>query len=263
MFNQTKCEMFQLLIEKYPETLVVKDKWGDIPLLYALWCNAPTEVVDLLVESYKTNHPEYEFDWKGMIRTLAKASVTHANIHELVMLSDQKYDVQGIVMVLAKYDTSQASLNKPCTAVDTIQYLLRVSIHERLHSLDIARWRIDLDNRIGSLPKIAKNRDRDIQGVYDRLATYESIKEGTSVLELALWKMKIDEGRNKRARVDGEISYRDQCRVSCGADTIIRSILPYLIPKPLGKNYLLPDETTDSSSRDSSDDNESDNESNR
>ena len=43
-------EMIRLLIEKYPETLLMKDKWGDVPL-YALWCNAPAAVIDLLVES--------------------------------------------------------------------------------------------------------------------------------------------------------------------------------------------------------------------
>ena len=166
-----------------------------------------------------------------MILTMAKANVPHDNIHKLVMLSDQKYDMQGIVLVLAKYDTSQASFNKPCTAVDTIHYLLLFSVTDRLDSLGIAKWRIDLENRISGLPKIAKNRDRDIQEVYDRLATYESIKESTPLLELALWKAKIDECRNKRARTDGEVSYRGQCRVSCGADIIVRNVLPYLMPE--------------------------------
>ena len=67
--------------------------------------------------------------------------------------------------------------------------------------------------------------------MYDTLATYESIKEGTSVLELALWKAKIDEGRNKRARVEGDDSYKDRCRVNSGADIVIRNVLPYLLPK--------------------------------
>ena len=36
--TQQHVEMYRLLIEKYPETLIMKDKWGDIPLLYAIWC---------------------------------------------------------------------------------------------------------------------------------------------------------------------------------------------------------------------------------
>lgn len=88
-----------------------------------------------------------------------------------------------------------------------------------------------MENVINALPKNAKSRYTDTQAVFDRLETYESIKEGTSVLELALWKAKIDEGRNKRQRVEGDDSYKEQCRVNCGGDIIIRNVLPYLLPE--------------------------------
>jgi len=230
-------EMYRLLIDKFPETLIMKDKWGDIPLLYAVWCNASTEVLDLLVKSYKTLHPDYEINWKDMLLTLTKANVPLANIQRLInaqqsSFSNQKYDIQAIVMKLAIYDTSQASLRKPFTSVDIVQYLLQISISKRLDSLGISKWRKDLENCIKSLPDKAKNREDDTKAVYDRLVVYESIKEGTSVLELALWKAKIDNSsRNKRAKVDGEVSYRDQCRVNSGADIVIRNVLPYLVSK--------------------------------
>jgi hypothetical protein len=67
------------------------------------------------------------------------------------------------------------------------------------------------------------------------------LKEGTVILELALWKATIDEWnslagkkrggkrlRNKRMKVDkGSFAY--QCRINCGAEVIIRNVLPYLI----------------------------------
>jgi len=226
--------IYRLLIDKYPETLIMKDKWGDIPLLYALWCSASTEVVELLVESYKTFHPDYEFDWSGMILTLAKRDVPLTNIKKLITAQQRfspeyDYNIQSIVVELAASDATREG----CwyTSIETFQYLLRVSITDRLDSLDIKRWRIDMENCIKSLPDEAKNREHDTQAVYDRLATYESIKEGTSVLELAFWKAKIDESRNKKPRVDSQVSYRDQCRVNCGADLVIRNVLPYLLPK--------------------------------
>ena len=227
--------MYRFLIDKYPETLIMKDKSGDIPLLYALWCNAPTDIVDLLVESYKSFHPEYEFEWKGMLLTLAKRDVPLFNIQKLMnkqyhISPDYNYNMQGIVLELAISDTEWAFQNGKYTHPETFKYLLRVSIRKRLDSLAVQSWHVELDGIIDGMSKVANRRDSDTEAVYNKLATYESMKEGTSVLELALWKAKIDESRNKKARVDGEVSYRDQCRVNNGADIVIRNVLPYLLP---------------------------------
>jgi len=251
-------EMYRLLIDKYPEALIMKDKWGDIPLLYSFWCNASTEVVDLLVESYKSLHREYEFDWKGMIQTLAKRNVPLTNIQKLVNTQqssypDQKCDMQGLVVELAASDTAaeverrrQRNNNAPSTSIETFRYLLRISISKRLESLDVNRWFDELENNISSFrdnhedEEATMNRDRDTQALYDRLATYESIKEGTTIIELVLWKANIDDSRNKRARISEDISYsyRDQSRINCGADIVMRSVLPYLTPKPLARKEL-------------------------
>lgn len=32
-------KLYQFILERYPENLVTKDKWGDLPILYALWGN--------------------------------------------------------------------------------------------------------------------------------------------------------------------------------------------------------------------------------
>ena len=230
-------EMYLLLIQKYPETLIMKDKWGDIPLLYAIWCSAPSEVINLLVESYKSLHPDYEFDWGGMLLTMAKRNVPLVNIQKLVntqrrSFPTQAYEIQPVVLELAVLDTEQwAFQNGKYTRIETFRYLFQVSITKRLDSLGIRRWHEELEDGISTLPEKVGNRVRDTKTLYDRLATYESIKEGTSVLELAVWKAEIDVGRNKRARVDGDGSYKEQCRVNCGADVIIRNVLPYLLPK--------------------------------
>ena len=71
--------------------------------------------------------------------------------------------------------------------------------------------------------------------MYDRLAAYEIAKEATSILELALWKKQNEERLGKRARIseDVSLSYREQCRMNCGADIIIWNVLPYLLPKEI------------------------------
>ena len=242
--TQQHVEMYRLLIEKYPETLIMKDKWGDIPLFYAFWCNAPTEIIQLLVESYKSIYPEHVFDWGGMIVTLAKRNVPLANIQKLIdtqqnSFPDQHYDMGSIVMELAAHDSQARFFNGTTSSIVTFRYLLHVSISDRLDSLSVRRWRIELEKCVNEFPDKPSLREGGARALYSKLETYESLKEGTSVLELALWKAKIDEcvsrdssqRCNKRARVDNEFSYKDQSRISCGADIVLRNVLRYLLPK--------------------------------
>jgi hypothetical protein len=45
------------MIEKYPVNLIVEDAWGAIPLLYAIWGEAPIDVVQFLINSYQSLYP--------------------------------------------------------------------------------------------------------------------------------------------------------------------------------------------------------------
>ena len=67
-------ELYKVLVEKYPESLLTEDRWGAKPLLYAIWGNAPNEIIQFLVESYKSLYPNYEFGWTLMVETLGKVN---------------------------------------------------------------------------------------------------------------------------------------------------------------------------------------------
>ena len=64
------------------------------------------------------------------------------------------------------------------------------------------------------------------------------LKDVTSKLELALWKVRITENENihrevkyrrqKKVKTD-ESSIRSQCRTTCGASVVIENVLPFLI----------------------------------
>ena len=92
---------------------------------------------------------------------------------------------------------------------------------------------------------------------------YELAKEASTVLELALWKMKIDErvvsniddqrvvsyiddqSSRKKAKVEDEMSPRNLCRINCGADIIILSVLHYLEPKSVEIESIEPGSVTE------------------
>ena len=60
------------------------------------------------------------------------------------------------------------------------------------------------------------------------------VREGITLLELALWKAKLgekedhsEEGPRKKAKVDSE-SARKERRITCGAEMVIKNVLPFL-----------------------------------
>jgi hypothetical protein len=61
-------------------------------------------------------------------------------------------------------------------------------------------------------------------------------KEMTSKLELALWKMNINDTILKESTtqhqnkiMSDDANCRRQCRITCGADVVIGHVLPFLI----------------------------------
>ena len=115
-------EMFRLVVGKYPENLVTEDGWGDIPLLYAFWCDAPDEVIRYLVECYTSMHPEYVLDWGGMIRALGEGRAPPSRVRNLLDAhrrcppATHARDFRDVVSGLARsHDTCVSTLRRPRT----------------------------------------------------------------------------------------------------------------------------------------------------
>ena len=89
----------------------------------------------------------------------------------------------------------------------------------------------------------AKEKTEEIrqwmESLLDKLDHYKAdhvryVKEAATLLELALWKAKLGEnedecceGKTKNAKVDAE-SARKERRLTCGAEIIIKNVLPFL-----------------------------------
>ena len=138
------------------------------------------------------------------------------------------------------------------TQFDTCRELVAVDliggIHETVASLHMESWRTEMIaeiNRINQVLPNARGLDKadEIQQwmevVIDKIDHYKIehyryVKEGVTLLELALWKAKLGEkkdssveGQTKKAKIDSE-SARKEMRTTCGADTVIKNVLPFL-----------------------------------
>ena len=231
--------LYQLLIENYPETLITKDKWAEIPLMYACWSRAPQEVLQLLIESHTTLFPDHVVDLISMLVKWANEDVKRPN------------------------DPSNRNRQVPFATFQCLLEFVTSSISERLESLDVKRWRekleiglkdddssdsSDSDTPGGvTFPRVKVSSSKldlidmaqRINMLHSRLVSYEQLKEATSLLELALWKAKMDEfmpnaasregleSSQKKARVDVSI-HRDQCRIGSGAEVVLPNVAPFL-----------------------------------
>jgi hypothetical protein len=127
-------------------------------------------------------------------------------------------------------------ISEATTAIQTI-------IAQRIQWLGVAQWKSDISAAMDEALAVEWSLRRSYFGfLCFRLATYERL-ESLSLLELALWKVKIDgckaaydadherDKESKRPRLDKshlDGVDRGSCRINCGADVVMSNVLPFL-----------------------------------
>ncbi len=137
-----------------------------------------------------------------------------------------------------------------CENLRTVNIVGAEGINNTISSLLMKSWRDEMNEEIGrinrELPSTRRFDKADairlwISSVIDRMNHYKSehnrlLKEHMTLLELAIWKIKLDERDDnsavkiqatKRAKIDEE-STREEKRITSGADIIIKNVLPFL-----------------------------------
>jgi hypothetical protein len=124
---------------------------------------------------------------------------------------------------------------------ERMRFLVMCGLSLRMEALAFKVWRDHITNMIQT-SNFGYNRDNSVtlHRIREKLAYFEEerpkLEEATTILELALWKTMLDENGHKREtthcpkKFKTDVSdVRQQCRVTCGADIIIRLVLPFLI----------------------------------
>ena len=242
-------EVYQLIVEKYPENLIVEDAWGAVPLLYAIWGDAPSEIVQFLVNSYQSLYPDHEFEWNDMVITLGRANASKAVIRNLLNTQPTLSPIYNI-----DWDQVLQALAVPrssCTSSVTYCFLIRCSIATRVNAIGVKHFRNAMDADSWTGGNYNFNRQEWHTETLTQLEYYESeyrrLKESTSLLELAMWKTRIEYasmddgntmvGGKKKLKMDLS-DFRLQCRVSCGAEQVVENVFPYLLPPDFVRSYV-------------------------
>jgi hypothetical protein len=236
-------EVYRLIVEKYPANLITEDRWGALPLLYAFWGAAPAEIIQFFLDSYQTLYPGHVFNWTMMVETVGRCDTPKESIENLLCVRqmhfpEQPIDWEYLLNEFAK--PSNLHLNGVLLQ-EQMQFLVMCGMSERVESLPFIVWRDHITIMIQTFNfQHNGNNSVILHRIQEKLAYFEDelpkLKEVTTILELALWKMKMNEKSHqdiatqsqKRSKTN-ESSTRQQCRVTCGADVVIGHVLPFLI----------------------------------
>jgi len=194
-------DLYKVLVHKYPENLVAEDRWGAVPLLYAIWGGAPVEIVRYLVESYKSLYPDYELNWEEMMLTLGRADVDYDVIIKLSRMQEESFpnQVMDWSVILKKavtlWDDDQPGyINKTA-----FKHLVRRSFAARVKAIGLKHFWGEMSDKMHetNVGSSAQGRRDYIAKIHEELALcideYNRLKEATALLELALWKKKMED----------------------------------------------------------------------
>jgi hypothetical protein len=98
-------ELYRVIVDNYPTNLITEDRWGTLPLLYAFWGAAPTEIIQFLLESYQSLYPGHVFNWTMMVETIGRSDTPMECIENLLGVKQMHFPDQTIdwVYLLDKF----------------------------------------------------------------------------------------------------------------------------------------------------------------
>lgn len=121
--------------------------------------------------------------------------------------------------------------------------LIEHNIPKRVGLLHCRKWQMEIQDMLRCLPsivgtspigipssKVTKLGNIYLSSINAKLTEYEYLKEAAAVLELAIWKTKLDENGNDMHLCSmDDATRRTEHRNTCGATVIIPNVLSFLV----------------------------------
>ena len=157
--------------------------------------------------------------------------------------------LQRIAIPLKRDLFEYSDYDEKCNQFDGCKQLIRLDlvggIHKTATSLHMESWRTEMLAEIDRINQVLPNTRADekaeeirqlMESAIDRMDHYKAahcmyVKEGITLLELALWKAKLgekeDHSEEGTPRRTVKAARRNK-RITCGADMVIKNVLPFL-----------------------------------
>lgn len=204
----------------------MKERYSRFPVHQVCYNSSTTRVDDLIraLDSTKMNEDEF-----GMTAFHVVATSAHPRVEILECLMD-RYSME---ILCRRNDWGNTMMDyllihTSSKVVPLIQTVLRRSVLDELHRWDTTgKWELILSQALDAIPRLcgidaAKRRSSFVYDSFFRDAGRVLRVELISLLELALWKMRID-----LAQVEGDDS-RQICRLQSRAGVLIENVSEYL-----------------------------------
>ena len=229
-------EMYRSVLEEFPEDIAAKDAWGILAIEYAFMIEVPRDVLELLVAEH-AKHPKetecgplppYGFV-ENLVNLLISVDVNVAFLHDFIevhetaypqMAVDWEFTIQHVVNRHHRHlEELETGTPLPHPSLDCLKHLARLHVWDRLASLDASeRERAKANELIDAMT--FGSIMRQLEHLQDLITCWE-LKQTANILELALWKSKLDMAS------DEEGLSREACRVNSGANIVIKGVLAY------------------------------------
>jgi hypothetical protein len=225
--------VYRIIVENYPTNLITEDSWGATPLLYAFWGGAPAEIIQFLLDSYQSLYPDHVFNWTMMVETMGRCDTPKERIENLLHVKQTLSPNQPInwESLLDKFAEPSDCASPGVPFHERMRFLFTRGMSDRVKTLAFTLWSDHIITMIQTADfKWGKDNRSILRSIRNKLAHFDGkllkLKEVTSILELALWKMNKNDHQDM-ATHDSNVHSQD--RITCGADVVIGHVLTFLI----------------------------------
>jgi hypothetical protein len=238
--NGRGIKVFQCMIDKYPNALLIEDRWGDLPLNYALYAEARIKVINFLFKMHRQMWGDMPFDFGHMIQRVAQFAypdylrdvIRAQRAHFPSLAIDWQSLVntcivdwkKGIPFVMFRVLVETSVSSRSVCMSEEHRSIIDARVCEFEYENDNANLEEEDDNETERRIVHSYVEIRHMISNY-ALLYKEFLLEATAILELALWKATI-----LRSSQDNQARTRVECRADAGrcAEVVIKGVLTFL-----------------------------------